>query len=127
MLNTVAQARERLSRNVWIAGLVSLFTDISSEMIIPVLPLFLSGVLGAPVSAIGLIEGIAEAMASLMKAVSGYLSDRMGRRKPLMALGYGLSNMLKPPWGSPHRGARCWQSGCRTDLARGCEGLRAMR
>ena len=89
----------RLSRNVIIAGLVSLFTDVSSEMLVPVLPLFLSLVLGTPAAAIGLIEGAAEAVASLMKAVSGHLSDRTGRRKPLMVLGYGLSNILKPLMG----------------------------
>lgn len=87
------------SRNVWVAGLVSLFTDISSEMLVPVLPLFLSSVLGAPAAIIGLIEGLAEAVASLMKAVSGYLSDKTGRRKPFMALGYGFSNVLKPLMG----------------------------
>ncbi|HYF95200.1 MAG TPA: MFS transporter [Symbiobacteriaceae bacterium] len=86
----------RVPRNVWYAGLVSLFTDISSEMLVPVLPLFLANVLGAPVRAIGLIEGLAEAMASLMKAFSGWLSDRTGRRKPLMVAGYSLSNFLKP-------------------------------
>jgi len=89
----------RLSRNVVVAGLVSLFTDISSEMLVPVLPLFLSMVLGTPATAIGLIEGTAEAMASLAKAFSGYLSDRAGRRKPLMVLGYGLSNIIKPLMG----------------------------
>lgn len=89
----------RLDHNIWVAGLVSLFTDISSEMLVPVLPLFLSAVLGAPAGAIGLIEGLAEATASLMKAVSGWISDRTGRRKPLMLLGYGLSNALKPLMG----------------------------
>ncbi|HWI61173.1 MAG TPA: MFS transporter [Symbiobacteriaceae bacterium] len=88
-----------MRRNVWYAGLVSLFTDISSEMLVPVLPLFLANVLGAPVRAIGLIEGLAEAMASLMKAFSGWLSDRYGKRKPLMVAGYGLSNFLKPMMG----------------------------
>jgi MFS family permease len=87
------------SRNVWIAGLVSLLTDISSEMLVPVLPLFLANVLGAPAGAIGLIEGAAETTASLMKAFSGWFSDRIGRRKPLMVAGYGLSNVLKPLMG----------------------------
>ncbi|MGE5591037.1 MAG: MFS transporter [Bacillota bacterium] len=84
---------------MWIVGLVSLFTDISSEMLVPVLPIFLSAVLGTPAAAIGLIEGTAEAMASVMKAVSGYMSDRTGRRKPFMLLGYGLSNVVKPLMG----------------------------
>lgn len=78
------------------AGFVSLFTDISSEMLVPVLPLFLATVLHAPIRAIGLIEGVAEFTASLMKAFAGWISDRTGRRKPLMVMGYGLSNILKP-------------------------------
>lgn len=77
-------------------GLVSLLTDASSEMVYPVLPLFLANVLGAPVAAIGLIESLAEAAASFMKVGSGWLSDRIGRRKPLIALGYTMSNLAKP-------------------------------
>jgi MFS family permease len=77
-------------------GLVSLLTDASSEMVYPVLPLFLANVLGAPVAAIGLIESLAEAAASFMKVGSGWLSDRVGRRKPLIALGYTMSNLAKP-------------------------------
>jgi len=77
-------------------GIVSLLTDASSEMVYPVLPLFLANVLGAPVSAIGLIESLAEAAASFMKVGSGWLSDHVGRRKPLIALGYSLSNLAKP-------------------------------
>lgn len=92
----IMEQRKNLRSNVFIAGVVSLFTDISSEMLVPVLPLFLANVLGAPVRAIGLIEGLAEAVASLMKAFSGWLSDRLGLRKPLMAIGYGMSNVLKP-------------------------------
>jgi MFS family permease len=75
---------------------VSLLTDASSEMVYPVLPLFLANVLGAPVAAIGLIESLAEATASFMKIGSGWLSDRVGRRKPLIAVGYSLSNLAKP-------------------------------
>ena len=77
-------------------GLVSLLTDASSEMVYPVLPLFLANVLGAPVAAIGLIESLAEATASFVKLGSGWLSDRLGRRKPLVVLGYTLSNLAKP-------------------------------
>ncbi len=77
-------------------GVVSLLTDASSEMVYPVLPLFLSNVLGAPVAAIGLIESLAEAAASFTKVGSGWLSDRVGRRKPLIAIGYALSNLAKP-------------------------------
>ncbi len=88
--------RRRLPRNVWVAGLASLFTDISSEMIVPVLPLFLTGVLAASPASVGLIEGVAEATASLLKVVSGWWSDRVRRRKPFMLFGYGLSNLIKP-------------------------------
>ncbi len=82
--------------NVKVAGVVSLFTDLSSEMIVPVLPLFLSITLGAPAAAIGVIEGIAESTASVLRVFAGWLSDRAGRRKPLVVAGYGLSNLTKP-------------------------------
>jgi len=83
-------------RNIVVLGLVSLLTDASSEMVYPVLPLFLVNVLHAPVSAIGLIESLAEATASFVKVASGRLSDRIDRRRPLVALGYTLSNLVKP-------------------------------
>lgn len=86
----------RTSRNVRVMGIVSLLTDASSEMVYPILPLFLANVLGAPVAAIGLIESLAEAAASFMKLGSGWLSDRVGRRKPLVAAGYTMSNLVKP-------------------------------
>lgn len=82
--------------NVKVAGIVSFFTDFSSEMIVPVLPLFLSVTLGAPAAAIGVIEGIAESTASVLRVFAGWLSDRAGRRKPLVVAGYGLSNLTKP-------------------------------
>lgn len=70
--------------------------DISSEMIYPLVPLFLANTLGVSKSAIGLIEGIAESTASILKVFSGYLSDRMENRKWLMAAGYGLSTLTRP-------------------------------
>lgn len=85
-----------LSKNVFAAGLVSLFMDISSEMIYPVLPLFMANVLGLNKSVIGLIEGSAEATASIVKVFSGYLSDRLGNRKWLMFAGYGISTLSRP-------------------------------
>lgn len=85
-----------ITRNVFVAGIVSLLTDVSSEMIYPVLPLFLANVLGVGAVTIGLIEGIAESTASILKVGSGYLSDRAGKRKPLMMIGYGASNLIKP-------------------------------
>jgi len=86
----------RLPRTVWALGLVSLFMDASSESIHALLPLFLTTTLGASVAVVGLIDGVAEAVASFAKMVSGYLSDRFGRRKPLVLLGYGLAALSKP-------------------------------
>jgi MFS family permease len=86
----------QLPRNVWAVGLTSFFMDISSEMVINILPLFLANVLGVQTSIIGLIEGIAEATASILKLFSGWLSDKMGGRKWLAVLGYGLSAVSKP-------------------------------
>lgn len=85
-----------LGRNVFFAGLVSLFMDVSSEMIYPLLPIFLTGVLGASKTTLGVIEGVAEATASLLKIVSGWLSDRFGRKKMLMVIGYGISVISRP-------------------------------
>src|ERR1035437_866173 len=80
-----------ITRNVVALGFVSLFTDISSEMLVYVIPLFLANVLLAPVAVIGLIEGVAESTASILKLISGALSDRMGRRRLLVGIGYGTS------------------------------------
>lgn len=85
-----------LPRNVWVVTITSFLTDISSEMIVNLIPLFLSNVLGVRTSVIGLIDGIAETTASLMKIYSGWLSDRLGRRKWLTVLGYGFSAVAKP-------------------------------
>ncbi len=85
-----------IPRNVWVLGFVSLLTDVSSEMIHSVLPLFLVTSLGASLPIVGLIEGIAEATASIVKVFSGALSDRLGRRKELAVLGYGFSTVVKP-------------------------------
>lgn len=85
-----------LNRNIFFTGLVSFFMDFSSEMVYPLVPLFLSSVLGVQKSVIGLIEGIAESTASLLKVFSGWLSDRLGHRKWLMAIGYGISTLSRP-------------------------------
>ncbi len=85
-----------LPRNVWAVSLTSFFMDISSEMVINILPLFLSNVLGVKTNVIGLIEGIAEATASLLKVFSGWLSDKLRARKWLAVTGYGLSALVKP-------------------------------
>jgi MFS family permease len=84
-----------LVRNIIIVGFVSLFTDLSSQMVFPVVPLFLLS-LGASVWVVGLVEGAAETTASLLKVFSGYWSDKIKRRKPFIFAGYGLSSLTKP-------------------------------
>ena len=88
--------RRGLSRNVVILGFVSLLNDGASEMIYPLLPAFLTAVLGAGPAALGIIEGSAEATAALLKLYSGYVSDRVRRRKGWIVAGYGLSNVIRP-------------------------------
>jgi MFS family permease len=83
-------------RGVWALGFVSMFMDFSSEMIHALLPALLVGTLGASVAALGIIEGVAEATASITKVFSGWLSDRLGRRKLLAVIGYGLAAVTKP-------------------------------
>jgi MFS family permease len=85
-----------IPRPIWVLGLVSLLMDVSSEMIHSLLPLFMVGVLGTSVFAVGLIEGVAEATALIVKVFSGALSDRLGRRKGLAVLGYALGAASKP-------------------------------
>jgi MFS family permease len=89
-------SRPALPPSVVALGFVSLAMDLSSEMIHALLPLFMVGTLGLSVAAVGLIDGIAEATASITKVYSGWLSDRLGRRKPLILLGYGLAALSKP-------------------------------
>ena len=86
----------RLHRTVFSLGLVSLLTDASSEMIYPLLPAFLTTVLGASPAFLGVVEGFAEAVAAGLKVVSGRLSDRLARRKPLVVAGYALSSVVRP-------------------------------
>ncbi|WP_373061570.1 MFS transporter [Gemmatimonas sp.] len=84
------------TRNVLALAAVSFLTDASSEIIAPLLPLFLVGTLGATVSMVGLIEGGAEAVASLLKLASGWWSDRLSRRKPLIVAGYTIASLVRP-------------------------------
>jgi MFS family permease len=93
---TASTGLRGLPRNVWAVSLTSFFMDMSSEMVIHTLPLFLSNVLGVQTSVIGLIEGIAETIASILKLFSGWLSDRLRARKWLAVAGYGLSALSKP-------------------------------
>lgn len=81
---------------MFILGIVSFLTDVSSEMVYPLVPLFLTSVLGAPVAAVGLIEGLAESGASLFKTAGGWASDRLRTRRPLVLAGYVLSAAAKP-------------------------------
>lgn len=85
-----------LPRNVWAVSLTSFFMDISSEMVLNILPLFLSSVLGLRTDIIGIIEGMADAMASILKLFSGWLSDRLQERKWLAVSGYAISALAKP-------------------------------
>ncbi len=88
--------KKKLPLEVYLLGAVSLLTDIASEMVYPLLPLFLTGVLGASTVVVGLVEGIAEATASLFKVVGGRVSDRIAARKPLLLFGYGFPALLRP-------------------------------
>lgn len=89
-------AAPKIPRTVWTLGFVSLFMDLSSETVHALLPLFLTATLGVSVAVVGLIDGIAEATASIAKVFSGYISDRTGKRKPLILIGYGLGALSKP-------------------------------
>ncbi|HEX8138299.1 MAG TPA: MFS transporter [Pyrinomonadaceae bacterium] len=90
------QRYNRLPRNVFVISLVSLLNDASSEIILPLLPLFLTAALGTQPAAIGLIEGAAESVSSLLKLFAGYFSDRLGRRKSLVVFGYTLASVARP-------------------------------
>src|ERR1700686_2598450 len=85
-----------IPRGVWVLGFVSLLMDVSSEMIHSLLPLYLTGGLGASALVVGVIEGIAEATALIVKVFSGTLSDRLRKRKWITAFGYGLAAFSKP-------------------------------
>jgi MFS family permease len=85
-----------LHPNIWVVTATSFLTDISSEMIVYLIPLFLANILGVRTAVIGLIDGVAETTASLLKIYSGALSDRLGNRKWLAVIGYGLSTISKP-------------------------------
>ena len=90
------KTRPKLPRTVWVLGIVSLLMDLSSEIYHALLPAFLTVTLGLPVAAMGALDGIAEATASMAKLVSGRLSDRQQRRKPWILLGYGMAALSKP-------------------------------
>lgn len=89
------EKKRKLSKNIIALGLVSFFNDLASEMVYPIVPIFLTAVLGAPVAVVGLIEGIAESTASLLKVFSGWLSDRTQKRKIFTIYGYTFSTISK--------------------------------
>lgn len=99
-------ARARLPAGVWALGFVSLFMDVSSEMIHALLPVYLVGTMGATMLVVGVIEGIAEATAQIVKVFSGALSDWLGKRKPVAIAGYGLAALTKPVF--PLAGSLGW-------------------
>ncbi|MDT7839048.1 MFS transporter [Aquabacterium sp. OR-4] len=109
--DTHRRGARAVPRSVWALGLVSMFMDISSEMIHALLPLYMVAVLGTSVLAVGVIEGIAEATASVVKVFSGSLSDRIGKRKLLAVIGYGLGALTKPVF--PLAGGLEWLVGAR--------------
>lgn len=88
--------RKTIPRQVLILGFVSLFTDMASEMLYPVTPIFLTAVLGSSMALVGIIEGIAEVTAGLLKGFAGQLSDKIGKRSIFVVIGYGLSALAKP-------------------------------
>ena len=97
MKNSKANAANpRIPKTIWMLGFVSLFTDMSSEIVHSLLPILLSTGLGASAIVIGLIEGSAEALVMVTKVFSGYISDAIGKRKPLVLFGYGLAAIVKP-------------------------------
>jgi MFS family permease len=87
---------KNISRSVIILGLISFFTDFASEMLYPVTPIFLTSILGASMAVVGIIEGIAEVTAGLLKGYFGALSDKLGKRSIFIVIGYGLSGFIKP-------------------------------
>lgn len=89
------KVRSRIPKSVYLLGMVSFFNDIASEMVYPVMPIFLTQILGAPVYIVGIIDGVAEGMSSLLKTVFGYWSDKVQRRKPFVVTGYTASAISK--------------------------------
>ncbi len=129
---TLARFEARISRDpvkcaalpagVWALGLVSLFMDVSSEMIHALLPVFVVGTLGAGAIWLGIIEGVAEATACIVKVFSGALSDRWGKRKSLALLGYGLAAITKPLFPLAGSAATVFVARCIDRIGKGIRG-----
>ena len=96
MSQNTPPAWRRVPPSVWALGIVSLLMDFSSEMIHALLPIYLVGSLGASMTEVGVIEGVAEATAAIVKIFSGAISDWVGKRKLLALIGYGLAALTKP-------------------------------
>jgi len=96
MAQPSGRTAKSIPRTVVALGVVSLLTDMSSEMIYPLIPVFLVGTLGAGAAVLGVIEGVAESSAALLKVVSGWWTDRVARRKPFILAGYGLAGAVRP-------------------------------
>src|SRR3954469_2675424 len=92
----VRSAPQKIPRPVWFLGWTSLFPHAASEVIYPLLPLYLSRVLGASATSLGIIEGVAEGVNSLLKGIAGWGRDRRSRRRPLVLLGYTISSVARP-------------------------------
>jgi len=105
------QGLAAIPRGIWALGFVSMFMDLSSELIHALLPLYMATSLGASMLVIGVVEGVAEAIALILKVFSGVLSDFFGRRKPLAVLGYGLAALTKPVF--PLAPSLAWVVGAR--------------
>ena len=95
MMNPTENQTSKVNRTIPALGIVSLFTDLASKMVYPLTPVFLTTVLGSPVWTVGVVEGIAESTASILKLYSGWMSDRIGQRKPFAVAGYGLGAISK--------------------------------
>src|SRR5688572_16569832 len=91
-----ARSTSGIPRPVWFLGWTSLFTDAATEIIYPLLPIYLSRVLGAGAASLGIIEGVAEGINSLLKVLSGWWSDRRRTRRPMVIAGYALSGAARP-------------------------------
>jgi len=87
---------KKIPRQVFILGLISLFTDLASEMLYPITPIFLTAVLGSSMAVVGIIEGIAEVISGLLKGYAGNISDKIGKRSIFVIIGYGISAIAKP-------------------------------
>ena len=92
----MAEQLKKIPSSIWALGFVSLFMDTSSELIHSLLPVFMVSTLGASVTSVGLVEGLAESTALIVKIFSGTLSDSFGKYKPLTIVGYGIAALTKP-------------------------------